>query len=128
MTDVIEELSKKAKGGSETTEKALAELTKAISSLEKNLEDQIDQRKDNCRQIEEDISNEVSKFNQLIQKQRERRSTSDKKIREMMTEIKQKITTEIAESSSKRKKNNASILKLIEGACKRLEQKLEIVV
>lgn len=39
MTDVIEELSKKAKGGSETTEKALAELTKAISSLEKNLED-----------------------------------------------------------------------------------------
>jgi len=42
----------------------------------------------------------------------------------MMDEIKNKIGAEIETNSNKRKKNNASILKLIEGACKRLEQKL----
>ena len=46
----------------------------------------------------------------------------------MMEEIKNKIGVEIEASSTKRKKNNASILKLIEGACKRLEQKLEISI
>lgn len=62
----------------------------------------------------------------MIQKERDHRVMSEKKIQGMIEEIKGKITSETEAISAKRKKNNAAILKLIEGACQRLEEKINI--
>ena len=43
-----------------------------------------------------------------------------------MEEINEKLLEELNEESTKRKKNNESLLKLIDLACHKLEEKLEL--
>lgn len=44
----------------------------------------------------------------------------------MMEEIKNKIDEEIVMISTKRKKNNCMLLKLIQRACRKIQEKVEV--
>ena len=78
-------------------------------------------RTGNCHRIKEDIEQEIEKFTIQIEREQTKRGESEKKIYKMMEEINDKLIEEIDKEAEKRKKNNGSLLKLIELACQKLE-------
>ena len=61
------------------------------------------------------------RFRDQIEKEREKRRLSEKKMNGMLGEIEVKVKGEIEGQAEKRKKNNDALLKLIEVACNKLE-------
>lgn len=70
----------------------------------------------------------MKKFNLMIDREREHRGLAEQKIQNMIEEIGTKIGSEMETSTNKRKKNNAVLLKLIEGACHKLEEKINMAI
>ena len=60
------------------------------------------------------------RFRDQIEKEREKRRLSEKKMNGMLGEIEVKVKGEIELQAEKRKKNNDALLKLIEVACNKL--------
>lgn len=70
--------------------------------------------------ITEEIEEEIVRFKNQIEKERERRRLAEKKMNGMLGEIETKVKDEIGSQGEKRKKNNDALLKLVEVACNKL--------
>lgn len=66
---------------------------------------------------------ELGQLKDVVEREQERRVSSQRKIQAMIEEIQQKLDSDLEAQTNKRKKNNEAMLKLIEVACQKIEEK-----
>lgn len=108
-----EEAEKKARTQRERAEGSLAALAKKLVALQREFREEAESRKAGTERLRGKFEQELGQVRGVLERERERRVSTERKLLAMMEEVEEKLKEEAEAQSARRAKNNEAMLKLI---------------